>query len=58
MDKSAMMDKVRADLRAFDDARYGVMMKMWARVSDSPQKAGYTMVVLMTVAFVLGAVVF
>jgi len=47
-------EALRSILRQADDARYGAMMKVWAKVSDNPKKAGYLAAAIAVVFFVLG----
>lgn len=51
-------EKLRESLAAFDDARKGWMLKQWSKVSDSPQKAGWTGLALFTTGFILGVLFF
>ena len=45
---------IRAQLREFDDARRGWMLRQWAKVSNSPQKVGYLALGLAMFFLVLG----
>lgn len=54
MDKEKVVDGGRSALRRFDDGRRAAMLKVWEWIGGSPQKAGWTALVIAVGFFILG----